>query len=298
MCIAPQDSESSQNDERKHEDHKGKAKAQSAQSEFMQGSQLDLQAGLSIFLVDWDDTLFPTSALSTCGPEALAQAFEVIDGLIIELLEAVLMVPRSRVILLTNANIQWVFHAAKEFLPKFSKWLEEAPSNMMIASAHRPRNSSVDTQSPAYIAEMSQRKNRAVQQMSVSLQELINELRAHVVQVVSIGDSPLDLEAAHVLASILVAEQRYVKTVFMKPEPSVAELVQQHRALLGAVGKMAQVGRSFHQQMYQAQAPPPLSLKTKTPQSNYVQPSCATIATPSIGGSRRRRNFNKKLSQI
>lgn len=312
MCRSPQDSESTESGEKEHEHHNCKVKPRPLpQHPFMQGPELDFQAGLSVFLVDWDDTLFPTSALTTFGAESLASTFEVIDDLIIQLLQAALMVPRSQVILLTNANIQWVYHAAKEFLPNFSKWLEEPPSNMQITSAHRPRDRSVDPQSPAYIAEVAQRKNRVVQQMSVSLQELISELNAHMVQVLSIGDTPLDLEAAHVLASALVAEQKFVKTVFMKPKPNAEELVWQQRTLLGALGGMAQLGRSFHQLMYWAQVPPPFLLRIPTQQAgtfcNDQAPHEAALpieakeqvaSTPtSTRGSRRRRNCQWKKSQ-
>jgi hypothetical protein len=322
MCRLPQDQETNEASERKHDDHNCEAKVNHLpQTPFMHGAELDLQNGLSIFLVDWDDTLFPTSALTACGPEALGPAFEVIDDLIIQLLEAVLILPHSQVILLTNANIQWVYHAAKEFLPKFSKWLEAPPSNMSVTSAHKPRDKSVDPQSAAHTAEVAQRKNRVVQQMSVSLQELISELKAHMVQVMSIGDTPVDLEAAHVLASALVAEERYVKTVFMKPKPSVAELVWQHRTLLGTLGGMAQMGRSFHQLMYWAQVPPILNLRTpsqqvssapaRTPKNvasleastisgidRSVDAKAQVVSSPtSTRGSRRRRNCQWKKSQ-
>jgi hypothetical protein len=308
MCRSVDDV-TTQGGEREQEDQKCGAKVQPLSPQpFMQAAQLDLHSGLSIFLFDWDDTLFPTLALTTCGPERLVPAFEVIDDLIVQLLEKALRVPRSRVILLTNANIQWIYHAAGEFLPKFSKWLEKPPTNMSIVSAHRPRDPSVDPQSADHAAEVAQRKNRVAQQMSVSLQELISQMEARMIQVLSIGDTPLDLEAAHVLASALVAEERYVKTVFMKPKPSAAELVWQQRTLLNALGEMAQMPRSFHQSMHWAQVPPPLVLRTNPRQTMNVPQSARTSVeasndfankqvadeSSSPKGNRRRRSCNWK----
>jgi len=92
---------------------------------------------LSVFLFDWDDTLFPTTALSAMGPEPLRSTFAVLDKLIVQLLRVALSMPRSRVVLLTNANPDWVRRAADDFLPEAAQLFHALPASMSIVSAQR-----------------------------------------------------------------------------------------------------------------------------------------------------------------
>merc|ERR1719454_653813 len=78
-------------------------------------TKLNLNHTLSVFLFDWDDTLFPTSALTSLGPKSLDEAFKAIDAAVAELLSLAIATPRSHVVILTNANISWVHHAAETF---------------------------------------------------------------------------------------------------------------------------------------------------------------------------------------
>merc|ERR1719454_2540011 len=58
-------------------------------------TKLNLNDTLTVFLFDWDDTLFPTSALTSLGPECLSEALKDIDNVVAELLTTALSAPRS-----------------------------------------------------------------------------------------------------------------------------------------------------------------------------------------------------------
>jgi len=231
-------------------------------------TDLDYHNSFTTFIVDWDDTLFPTSALQALGPETLRDAFTHLDSLVEQLLMTMLSVPCSYVVLLTNANLTWVFHAADEFMPKVSKLLREPPKNFELISAHRSRSDLPEVGTPEYIAAVQTWKREAIRPLSVSIQELIDDANAATCQVISVGDSPHDLEAAHALSTLLRCDQRLVKTVQMKPRPNHAELFGQLRAFSKALPTLAKLGRSLHQTMFQKRAD--ASLPNSAPPSTCV----------------------------
>mmetsp|Transcript_14772 Transcript_14772/g.44520 ORF Transcript_14772/g.44520 Transcript_14772/m.44520 type:complete len:363 (+) Transcript_14772:92-1180(+) len=218
--------------------------------------QLNLSDCLSIFIFDWDDTLFPTSALVANGPEKLSPAFQLIDQLAAQLLGAALAMPLSHVMLLTSANLNWVYQSARDFLPRVSRLLEAPAENMHVVSAHRPRHEGGAAGGSAQAHEAARRKLEVVRTRAEGLQALIAELGVSAFQAISLGDSPYDLEAAHELARLLRAEASYVKTVAMMPRPRESELYGQLRALSKALEPLSTRARSSHQSMHQAQRQP------------------------------------------
>lgn len=79
---------------------------------------LDLSRCVSALIFDWDDTLFPTSALSALGPDRLRDSFGRLDDLVLQVLTMALELQGSQVLLLTSANLEWVRRSSREFLPK------------------------------------------------------------------------------------------------------------------------------------------------------------------------------------
>lgn len=217
---------------------------------------------LSVVVFDWDDTLFPTSALTAFGPQKLGDTFLWVDSLVSSLLEASLAIPQSQVMILTNARSGWVQHAALRFLPKVNALLAEQASDLSVVSAYVPREERAKPDGDADPAEAMLWKRDAIGAKAPQFQEAIRDLNARAFQVMSIGDSPYDLEAAYVLAKSLQAEESYVKTVWMKPRPSPAELVRQLGALRHKFMPMLRAPRPFHQNMHLVGQPPPVACAT------------------------------------
>mmetsp|Transcript_125288 Transcript_125288/g.350830 ORF Transcript_125288/g.350830 Transcript_125288/m.350830 type:complete len:500 (+) Transcript_125288:129-1628(+) len=227
---------------------------------------LDLSRCVSALIFDWDDTLFPTSALSALGPDRLRDSFGRLDDLVLQVLTMALELQGSQVLLLTSANLEWVRRSSREFLPKVATLLfDDSPPNLALLSAHRPRAS--DGNAPAS-EEVSRRKLDVVRAAAEPLQALVESMRAEAVQVSSVGDGPFDLQAAHVLLGLLRAEHRFVKTVAMKPMPGIGELLGELRCLSSSLPKLVVAASSFHRSMYRT-----LSAKQQPKAGELQQPS-------------------------
>jgi hypothetical protein len=220
---------------------------------------LNLDRCLSVFLLDWDDTLFPTTALVAQGPERIRDALSTIDSAVADLLTSTLDVPNSQVVILTNANLSWVRHAVESFMPKVRSLFEKhalfaEESQLRLISAHRDRAELPQEGSAAYEDAIRRSKSVAVQSIAARLQALAAKQSAQSVQVIGVGDQPHDLAAAHVLGSLLSAEECFVKTVMMKLKPTGVELSRQLAALSRSLPKLMSCARSFHQSMHAAPA--------------------------------------------
>lgn len=226
-------------------------------------TDLNLNQVLSVFLFDWDDTLFPTTSLTSLGPEHLSEALNAIDAIVADLLAAALATPRSHVVILTNARSSWVHHSVQSFLPKVDALFRARYDNFSLISAHQERSQLPEVGSAAYDEAIRRSKSDAVQPLAAALQELLGEMQVQSLQVISVGDQPHDLAAAHALRSLMWVEESFVKTVLMKPKPTGTELTRQLGTLCRSLPKLIGSARSFHQAMQQAQTPP--SSPTKGP---------------------------------
>jgi len=229
-------------------------------------AQVNLSHTLSVFLFDWDDTLFPTSALTSHGPDVMREALNAVDTAAAELLRDVLSIPRSCVVILTNANTSWVYHSAETFLPQVNSLLRahlDTDGKLSLISAHRDRKSLPEIGTAAYEEVVRRSKSEAVQPLAVALDQVFRESQSLVLQVIGVGDQVHDLAAAHALQGLMRAEDSFVKTVLMKPLPGGMELARQLHSLCRSVPKFLTVARSFHQSM-QAKFTPSGSQATPT----------------------------------
>jgi len=234
-------------------------------------TDLNLSRSLSVFLFDWDDTLFPTSALAALGPECLSDALKAIDSIVAELLTALLALPNSRVVILTNARQSWVQHAAKHFMPKVYALLspeEEGGPLISVISAHRARSEFADR--ACYEETMRISKCEAIRPLATALRCMVKELEAESFQVFSVGDQPHDLAAGHALRGLIFAEdcvcnQSFVKTIATKLMPTGEELAKQLGVLCRSLPKCVSVARSIHLSMCPAQAVPIAPLQNRLP---------------------------------
>lgn len=252
-----------------------------------QTTELDLDNSFSIFLFDWDDSFFPTSELVTLGPERLREALDWVNCLVMLLLEAAVATPQSRVVILTNASLEWVHRGARDFLPGVASMLKDPASRVSLVSAHHPRSERPDpvTDLAAYEAAVARWKIEAVHPLAVEFQEALEHSRARTLQVVSIGDSPHDLEAAHALSGMLRSEESFVKTVLMKSKPTGSELVGQLRALKQAFVPLTRLARSVHQSMRQPQEMRAEVVRVQNPVATAVAAVPALATEPSIAPS-------------
>jgi hypothetical protein len=234
----------------------------------------------SITVLDWDDTLFPTTALRSAGVKQLAPYLLRVDALVLQLIEAALDVPNSCVLLLTNANLQWVYTAAEEFLPKVHALLQNAPRHLILASAQQKFDKSgqpLEKGSLAAAQEAVTWKAIKVHSLVPSLQAVISSYCASSIQVLSIGDSLPDLELAHLLAQLLYCQdERIIKTVAMKQHPTGAELVGELQSLCRAFETLASTRKSFHRNMFR-QSPP--QSRTASPQQLQLASTLAPVIT-------------------
>lgn len=172
---------------------------------------------------------------------------EMLDVCIACLLQAAAAVPHSAVFILTNANTSWVHHASGEFFPRVHAWLQSPPPNFKLVSAKKPKEECPPEGTPEYEADVQQWKPCALKLHAPALQAQLCECGADLVQVVSIGDSPHDLEAGVLLATnMLESMGKLVKLVRMQPAPTVVNILGQLKVLCCALGSIMQCPWSFY----------------------------------------------------
>lgn len=245
---------------------------------------LNLRRSLSVFLFDWDDTLFPTTALTTLGLERMGDALRAVDAIASDLLAAVLSTPNSRLVILTNAKLGWVQHAASSYMPKLNALLGAQDGQVLLISAHRERSEFAEDDYASYEQAVRSSKSDAVHPLSIALRRAVEETQVECFQVVSVGDQPHDLAAAHALRAMMTADahsvdqESFVKTVAMKPMPTGIELAKQLGTLCRSLPKLLCIGRSFHQSMSYAPASPAAGASVvetpATPKTREAQADC------------------------
>lgn len=223
--------------------------------------KIDLEACFSVFVFDWDDTLFPTSALVALGPKKIKVALEAIDTLVYKLLTSCLAIPNSHVMVLSSANIDWIYHSSQEFLPQVSPLFAQAPSNLSIVSAHRKSMRCSNPDDAMHPASVAAWKVETACSRAPHLCNLMADMPVCSVQVIGFGDGPQDLEATRELARCLQASHAefssYLKTIAMKPSPMEVELSGELRKIVASLDGLVRAPRSFHQSMHRS-TPQPL----------------------------------------
>lgn len=246
----------------------------------------------TIFLVDWDDTLLPTSALQgQCAPNETMQSMMAdIDGAATQVLEAALSVRGSDVTLLTNACLDWVWTSSKSHLPQVHTILRSG--RVSVVSAHRPLppcpvGQAGETQAEREIRQAQHTKSSVEWKDAKVRGPLARRLRGRLertqkqfarqqaptsdlpaFQVVAIGDATHDLEAGKTLGQLLKSpatdEVAWVKTVQMKSAPNAPELLAQLQVLAQMLPALARRQTSLECSMCRKPSTPP-QCATKPP---------------------------------
>ncbi|KAF4671571.1 hypothetical protein FOL47_001443 [Perkinsus chesapeaki] len=172
-------------------------------------SEPPIRSDRSLFIFDWDDTLFPTSAfieqtrnVDGYDEEALKSCLDITEKL---LREAIAMSLDNKIYIVTAAHPAWVFKCAKR----------SSPGILSLIDGTNPK---VEVKSTTGLAS----KARSMVQMAVKHRKS-DEM--HTVSLVLTGNSRCDLNPARLLSKVV--PRSYVKCVKMKSVPTVDDLCRQ-----------------------------------------------------------------------
>jgi len=168
----------------------------------------------TLIIFDWDDTLLCTSAInaSTWDFAQLQQLEKAAESC----LRAAMKL--GRVMVVTNGNGTWVSQSSYSYLPRLVSTL----ADIEVVSARWQYESYFPGDPFAWkreafrdiLATIHQPKMRGVQERT---------------NLIVLGDSPAELEAAHYAARAVGSSNVLVKTVKFKEQPAVAQLLGQLR---------------------------------------------------------------------
>ena len=167
----------------------------------------------SLFIFDWDDTLFPTSFLINEGiidqdnlSAEIKHNFNILEDIIINILNFALS--KGDVYIITNSSIVWFKYT---FFKYFTN-LKNIINKINIISAR-------DEYEGIYPGENKIWKEKAF----LSLRKNINP--NIVTNIICFGDSEFELEAGKILASKI--KESFVKRIKFKKNPEIEDLIKQ-----------------------------------------------------------------------
>ena len=174
----------------------------------------------NIFIFDWDDTLMCTSYVAPTGvlnfddmKQNDKNTMKNLDQLVSNLLSKSL--EKGLVFIITNAAYGWVEFSAKKLYPSSYELLKK----IKIVSAR----SMCEKKSPG---DYRQWKTKAfidtIQKSNINFLKTAN--------IISFGDSIIELEASHKLKEIFA--DGYIKTIKFKENPQPLELIKELKIIL------------------------------------------------------------------
>jgi hypothetical protein len=173
----------------------------------------------SIIIFDWDDTLLPTSFLTPNGvfnenhklDIKNLENFKKLESAVLKITSKSLSIADTYII--TNAAPGWVEHSTKCFYPLLTKLLDKI--NIVSARGEYEKKYPNDSR----------------QWKISSFLDILNRTDTSLVtNLICIGDSVIEMEAAHILASKF--KTVYIKTVKLKLKPNPRQLYKQINLLI------------------------------------------------------------------
>ena len=168
----------------------------------------------SLFIYDWDDTLFPTSFLVDGGllnennlSEELIKLFSILEEIIVNILT--FSIEKGDVCIITNSSMGWFKYSSDKYYPNLGYLLEK----IKIISAR-------DAYEEIYPGQNKFWKSKAFLDFGKEINK--NNL---VTNMICLGDSLIELDAAKTLASQL--NESFVKTIKFKENPEIEDLIKQ-----------------------------------------------------------------------
>jgi hypothetical protein len=173
----------------------------------------------TLVIFDWDDTLFPTSFLSYVGFEKvqsdikLQKSLSKIDKHVSKLLHKAVRFGKTCIV--TNASQNWVETSSETYLPHTYAFIKKMEVTVISARAK-------------YEKQFPNEPKRWKQEAFLALKE--NLEGSVLTNIISIGDSTLELEAAQHVCRVL--DQALLKTIKFKEGPRIEELSKQQEVVL------------------------------------------------------------------
>jgi len=192
----------------------------------------------SVIIFDWDDTLMYTSFLQACGcnlafvSPATQRHLASIESSVCALLEVATSLGQTFII--TNAEKFWVEECVRLYMPSVAPIL----AKVTVVSAR-------DEHEAESCGDVSQWKRLAFSKLGQALDSHI------VTNLVSIGDSNFELEAAHLLAKSFAL--KFVKTVKFQERPSAEELSKELSLLAPKIQSLIQKASNMKVQLTKKQ---------------------------------------------
>lgn len=173
----------------------------------------------TIVIFDWDDTLFPTSFLTRFGFEKvqkdskIQKSLNIIDKYATKLLQKAARVGKACII--TNATKNWVETSSEVYLPMTYETIIKNRISVISARAEYE---------DLYPNDPKRWKQEAFLNLKGTLED------AALTNIISVGDSNIELEAAQKMRAVL--ERALLKTLKFKELPSMEELIKQQEAVI------------------------------------------------------------------
>ena len=170
----------------------------------------------SIIIFDWDDTLICSTYLNSTGAiddnvtvtGKNKEKIQTLDETVFNLLSQSITLGETYIV--TNAEPGWVEYSSKKFYPKTDLLLQLKKIKIVSARGHFEKMYPGDN------------KQWKVQAFLDLLKTVDTNLVANLI---CLGDSTIEMDAAHILASKF--SQAYIKTVKFKESPKPNELIKQ-----------------------------------------------------------------------
>lgn len=169
----------------------------------------------SIFIFDWDDTLFPTTFLINEEltnleidelSEEIKYIFSSLEEAVINILN--LAISKGNVYIITNSSINWFNYSSNKYYPNLKNILDK----IKIISAR-------DEYGYMNPVDNKQWKIKA-------FVNLTNDINTNLItNIICYGDSMIELEAAKILASNF--NDSCLKTIKFKENPEIEDLIWQ-----------------------------------------------------------------------
>ena len=205
-------------------------------------SSADELAKRTVIILDWDDTLLTTTRLtsrfSVFGegatkplPASLTPQLHALEKDVIQLLES--CIGRGRTVIVTNAAEGWVQQSGRRFVPRVIEVI--AKHNISVVSAQAAYKHTCPSGDPA-----DWKKKAFMREVKLAAALLHLEPGAHPgerINLVSIGDSIFEREAAHFVSS-KSKNVEATKTVKFIDSPTIAQL---RRQLVTATEKLPMI---------------------------------------------------------
>ena len=179
----------------------------------------------TLFFFDWDDTLMCTSYLTPTGvysddmkiPEKDKEKIKNLDNIVTTILKKTTEL--GDVYIVTNAAPGWVEFSAKKYYPKASVYLNQV--KVISARGMYEKKLPGDTRQWKVMAFLN----------------VLNHLDTKLVtNLICLGDSIIEIEAAHILASKF--SHAYIKTIKFKENPAPMELHKQLTLIVSQFDKI------------------------------------------------------------